>query len=429
MLVDRFERLALQGRRGNNWKMKQIHLVGALLALTLPVLAQPDATEREELMVKLPNGLSFPLVSPEAAQKAVAHPFALHLRDVTLFEALQELQKQSGVELDQLYGGMSSLEKRLSLDVETTSFSRALEAILDEAGVKASLRPWGTGHAWSVGWGDAAEYSNAPQSSVGAFGVRLDGVELITHKKTTFEKKAPASEQSQSLSLNLEIVPAPELKIVGVPRFRLTRVSDQAGHSLLSGPQGSSPFRFEKWRGPQSVYLKMADGARTLTRIEGVAIVVVPTREESLEIPNATEATGIERRFGRGDDAVTLTIEAVKRTVDFVSLRLKIVPIVQDKAGHTHNPLLWAEFVAASLKLKSADGRVLSALNYQTEPGDQDLTVWIGFRPDFVLQPGQQWPIRAEPAYPTGPLTLILNAPTAFVQTEIPFSFSEIPLP
>ena len=158
-------------------------LLCALLLCALPVGAQPDPPERVEPIVVPVNGLPFPLFSPGEVQKAVARPFAIRLRDATLFEALQELQKQSGVELDQLWGGRSSLEKKLSLDLETTSVTRAFDEIMDEADVKATLESYGRERTWSPRFYPKEAAPQPPQSGVGLFQVQAVSIDAVIHKQ------------------------------------------------------------------------------------------------------------------------------------------------------------------------------------------------------------------------------------------------------
>lgn len=398
--------------------MKTQILLGAVLVCAVPVWAQPDP------IIKPLNGLPFPLIAPAQAQALVQQPLVFHLREVTLRAALEDLQKQSGVKINTAWAGDDGqLDKKLSLDLETSSFAQAFDDITDEAGVKASLSRFGSDSAWNLRLGQNAANDDAPRSGVGEFQVRLSGINSNFSKSVKLGKNnAPTRTQKTTLSLSLDMVPAPGLKIIGAPRFRLTRAADAQGNSLLLPARDDPfPFRFNSWSFPRAVELKVpAAPTPNLAQLEGVAVVVVPTKRETLEIPDIAASKGTAHTFGTGRGAVSLTVEEVKQTGNSLSLRLKVRALGDRDDEGLSSPLLSAELLMGALQLKTADGQILSSGGYGANGGSNELLINAQF---VAPQPAGQ------NAAAPGPLTLLLDAPTEFAQTEVPFSFENVPLP
>ena len=123
--------------------MKIPLLFAALWICAAIASAQPDSNASgNDMPIFAPE---LPLITPdEATRIVVKKPIALHLREVTLWDALQQLKAQSGVEFN-LGERKSSetFEKTRSLDLETLSFDRAFDGILQAASVPGSLQSGG----------------------------------------------------------------------------------------------------------------------------------------------------------------------------------------------------------------------------------------------------------------------------------------------
>ena len=213
------------------------------------------------------------------------------------------------------------------------------------------------------------------------------------------------------------------------PRFRLTRAEDEQGNSLIFQQPAPFPFDFETSRSVIIFLKPPAQATKKVAHLEGVALVVVPLGRETLEIPDISAAKGVAHSVGRGENAVTLTVQEIERTDKSLFVRFKVLARTPQKQGAGLNPYLSAKFLAASLKLKNAEGRLLSAQSSTNNGNDGELTLGIKFTPEFFPRPGQDWNLWTDLPYPTGPLSLLLDAPSEFVQTQVPFSFSDLPLP
>lgn len=158
--------------------MKIRWLLTVILFCAAPVWAQTGA--------KLINELPFPLVTPARAQQLAEREIILHLRDVTLLAALQTLQKQSGIRFDS--GELVAREifaRHLSLDLKTTSFSRAFNAILKAAKTQGRLQHQHESSAWNLEFRHFAPDISWPRSGVGPFQIELQRVNSTLYKTAT----------------------------------------------------------------------------------------------------------------------------------------------------------------------------------------------------------------------------------------------------
>ena len=402
-------------------------LVGALVVCALPALAQPEQ--------KPVNGLPFPLVTPEEAGKLAfaEKPIALHLRDVTLGEALEELSKQSGVALDTSWGGDPEiLGKKLSLDLETRSFNEAFNAILDEADVKAVLRQMGGRGTWNVMFNQPDEQNDVMQSGTGLFQLRVLSLNSSLSKSVTPGNKGAAKRsQNTNLSVSFGMLPNPQVAVVGAPLLRITRAEDEKGRSLSDDRHNFLGFGN---RGEHSsVQLRpLEDASQKLAHLDGVAVYVIPIKRERWEVDDVLNAKDLSHDFQSGGQKLTLTIQRAQKNGDSVSLDLKL----SRPNGEGRDPSFSFEQLTSAVQLMDAKGQKLVAGGYSGTGGGNALTAQASFglapprRPPFILQDGKRVPAPPpEKLVLTEPIKLVFDFPTEFVQTEVPFSFSDVPLP
>lgn len=395
-------------------------LVGSLVLCALPALAQPD--------IKPDGAPSFPKVSPEDAAKLglTAQPIKLHLRDVTLRAALVELQKQSGIALDLSWGGGDALDKKLSLDIETRSFNAAFASILDEADVKARLQRWDGNATWNLQFG-AQDESDAPQSGVLPFQLRATNLNSNFNRYVTPGKtKAASRGQSETLSVTFTLPSDPQLTLATTPRIRLSRAEDEAGHSLLLPPD---PNRSNSDNGggvSQQIDVSLSapeKGSRTLAHLEGVATYVLADKREHWEIADLLKTPNATHTFESGGQTTTASLVGAEKKGASLQFEFQLrAPTGADMNGGK-NPLFSFEQISASLHLRDAKGRTFPSGGYSGSGESNGYTLQLRYA---LPAPGQGG---AEATTVAEPFALVFDAPTEFVQTEVPFSFSDLPLP
>ena len=439
--------------------MKNLFLLliaaGIAPVLCAPALAQPDTNGAR--FTQLVNDLPYPLVTPEEAVKRIAgKPIALKLRDVTLVQALQELQKQSGAKIDTAWNANSAeMKKKLSLDLETTSFNRALHEILDEAGVKARLQQ--LGGLWRLEVGSSDDNRNARQSGLDPLSIRLIKVNNTLSKTVDLsEPDQPQNSDDNALTLFFDTPPDPLLELAP-PRLRITRAEDEQGRALTLDKMedrqrfmapGVNPYLF---RQPLTIRLSQpAADARKLAHLEGVAIYVVPSAREFWEVPDALNAKDVEHEFISNDQTFRAVLQSVTQQGDGVEVKLKITAapeadLVRLGDPRIPPPLLSLRNVPSAMSLEDANGNILrpssSNINESSSDGITLVTAQfrqytvptrVVFRDGTVVRgnDGTAMRFRIASKNPLAPpFKFIFDAPKDFVQTEVPFSFSDVPLP
>lgn len=424
--------------------MKPSHLLCALLAcaapaLVVPACAQPDA-------IKPANGLPFPLVAPSQAEKlTAAAPLAIHLQNVTLRAALEELQKQSGVELDLARNGskeaQETLDKTMSIDVDTPSFYRAFNEILDEAGVKASLQRYETNRPWSVAINQPDSTKNAPQSVQGLFEMRLLRLSTTLSKTVNLGRTDKYAHSDQN-TLDVSVLLRPDLRLplLGVPRARVTRADDDQGRSLLVKPSDNA--QRDEWRNNSySFYndsyqqsqsnLRLsppAPDAKTLAHLEGVMVYALLTKTENWEVPDLLAQPEWTHSFASGDQKFEMTIKPTFKAGKTLSLNIEVSTNGAVIQGQVSPPMMAAGPVLAGLKIVDANGQVLRSSGYGGGSGEQKLTINPTFYPaNRYNRGGDDGDQKPKPL--AAPFKFSFDAPLGVVQTEVPFAFEDVPLP
>ncbi len=409
-------------------------LLCGLCALAVsPVFAQPLPLERTVPKI---NNLSLKEVTPDEAEKLVmpATGITLRLQDVTLTEALDELQKQSGVKLDYGWADKNTLDKKVSINMETHYFMPAFDAILDEAGVKASLQRFGRGDAYNVQFGQTEQDKTAPLlSGVGPFQVRLQSVQSNFNQKVNIsaDKKAVRS-QNRRFSIDFDNKTDPIVNVVGSPLVILKRVEDDKGRSLLdTNPNRWLRYGFDNsWSAvsAQNIQTPAAD-AKMLARVEGTAIYVVPSARQQWEITDILNNKNATHEFQSGGRTITVTVKSAERAGSAVNVNLEVNAPPQGNNGGQGDPLFSFGQMAKAFSLQNANGNVFRTSGYSGNSSNGKMEIRGQF--SLVAKRGPRGDNGEKPAAPTiaEPIKLVFDAPTEFVQTQVPFSFSDVPLP
>ena len=425
--------------------MKLALLPLACLIIAAPLCA-PSARAQPDVAAKQPLP-EMSQIAPEAALKLIGtRPIALHLRAVTVREALAQLQTQSGVNLAPAKGEASVLDKKVSLDIEATSFGVALDALARAAEVPVRVRPAPRVPGavapidgkpqWLVSFG--APGQEAPRAGVGPFQVSLEGVNSRQRRKVTLVlDDAPQRAGTDELGVYLLPVPTPDFEGYGAPTLRLTRAQDEQGRSLLPEVPAARPFEnintgytfvgFSEY----ALALKPLQGARKLAHLEGTATYVLPVGSEHWEVPDVLSNRIAEHDFQGGGQTIHLQVRNVQRSFGDVSMEFKLTPLVPAALFFIPPqapPYPFYHSITRSLRLRDANGQVWRPQGRGFGvTGTQDGSIPINFSSGPEVLGGA--PQTPDPFDVTGPLTLIFDGPVEFVQTTIPFSFENVPLP
>ena len=355
----------------------------------------------------------FPLVSPaEAATLAGIGPMKFDFENVTLRAALDELAGQSGTPFG--YGNGTppgTLDKTLSLHLETRSFDRAFAEIMDEAGVKAILfRASNT--LWSVGYGVPDAGREAPLSGTELFPARVMQLRSTLFQAVDLsDAGSKQGQQNSGLSVNLDLLPDARWFHIGLLQARLTRAEDEAGRSLLLAPDNGQPWSYGKFG------LKTpAKGAKMLAHLEGTTFYTVATKFEKWEVPDLLSAPQWTRSFQSGKDKTELTLKPMLKDEKRLILGIEIRSNRPVGEGLNARPLLATLALSRTLQIVDANGALLR--NYSYNGGGDNRSKKLSG--EFYLANGKPLAL---------PLHFVYSAPVEAVQTEVPFAFENVPLP
>ncbi len=392
-------------------------IAGAFFVCALPVLAQPDQRPT--------NGLPYPVISLEEAAKLGGNdkPIALHLRDVTLRQALEALQQQSGVTLDSSKATPDTLLKKLSLDLETNSFLDAFKTVLEEAGVKGRLEGVSSRRAFSVVFGASpfALPDDAPQSGVEAFKIFAVSLNSTLSKRVKLGK-TPTHDQELSVNVEMGYELDPLLPVVGNVRWRVSRAEDEKGRSLKS--DGMRRFGRFQTNGPlgQGGFLlaSVQPDSRKVVHLDGAAIFVLSTKSEKWEENDVVNTKNLAHTFRGTSGNISVAITGASQSGNTVQLDIQMT----GRFGNAQESEFTPNQIMSALRLVDATGQQLSSSGYNGNGTETTFTV----KAKFVLPGDNVLPLEAKDDQ-TRPIKLILDVPVEFVQTEVPFSFSDLPLP
>ncbi len=386
------------------------------------------------------NGLLLKEVSPDEAEKLVmpAKGIALHLKDATLSEALDELQKQSGVKLNYGWADKNTLDKKVSVDMETRYFQPAFDAITDEAGVKASLQVFGNRADYNVQFGQTNGDKTAPLlSGVGPFQLRLQSVQSNFNQTVNVSAdKKDVRSQNRQFSIDFSNKTDPIVNIVGSPMILLKRVEDDKGRSLLDANDNRRMrYGFEAGWGAnnaQNVQVPAAD-AKMLARVEGTATYVVPSAWQQWEIADVLGKKDLTHEFQSGGRTITVIVKGAEGEGNSINLKLEInAPPQGNNEGGT-DPLLSFSQIAKAFTLQDANGNVLRTGGYSGSGrgGAEGQKMQLSGVFVSATNGGPRGDNGKMPAPPeiAEPVKLVFDAPTEFVQTTVPFAFKDVPLP
>ncbi len=410
--------------------MKKSVLLAITLACAAPMSAQTT------------NNSLFRVITPAQAQK-FDKDIALHLRDTTFVQALVELQKQSAVPLNLANLDRKTLGTPLSIDVETPSFNRALDAIADEAGLQVQVAKFHDAAPRIVTLRDAQRRFDAPELSPdapasvdGLFATRLQKLEVKRlHSLDWIASQAPVRAQDENLNVALDVAYDSRLPVVGPSRLRVTRAEDDQGRSLVPPSVAEkAPFYFFSMGNSDNKTTKTVallppqSDARKLAHLEGVVIYVLSGAREKWEVPVALDGKfPLEHDFKNGGQDVRISLQSVERKGEDLNVKIGMTAPGGGDWGVLGNPLFSYSDALSWMYFEDASGAILRP---QSDGGGQEgnkmnARAIFQMPQNMTLFPRQG----VEPAKITLPLKFVFDAPTEFVQTEVPFAFENVPLP
>lgn len=243
---------------------------------------------------------------------------------------------------------------------------------------------------------------------------------------TPGKTKAANRGQSGTLSVTLALPLDPQVLLAITPRIRLSRAEDEAGRSLLLPPD---PDRTNSEYGNGvfqqiDVFLRAPEeGSRELTLLEGVTTFLLTDKREHWEIADLMKTQNAAHAFASGGQNLTALVVGAQKKGTTLQLDFQLRAPNAIAFNEGTNPFFSLEQIAASVHLRDAKGRTLSPGGYNGSVEWNGCTLQLRFSLPATDIAANRDPVVNEP------VKFIFDAPVEFVQTEVPFSFSDLPLP
>ena len=322
-------------------------------------------------------------------------PVTLDLKDVPFARALREIAERTGVQFE----GVSGLPDR----PVTAKFDRApLMQVLDVLAAAANLQ-WTFESEATVYWRKNPPLSR-PSCYTGGFKASLSRIDVY---------KSWDYQQGHGLMwVYLETRMEPGIRPIGVPRFEVSEIRDEAGNELPRdsemqecSPKGYSPDGMGRRSG--AVYesspftINQLDrSVKKLSKISGRAIFLFPLDRMVLEIADLCEETSVTR----GD--------LVFQVNEILTSSLKLTLTSNGNLGYLNHHV-----DPESLVLIDAEGREYvrgTDFDVRVDQMSADTVRYcVEFNENVCFQP----------------VALRFMATGQFFEKVVPFEFKDIPLP
>ncbi len=409
------------------------------LLFSLLALTAWNVAGRAQPAVARDTKLEAPLVSSAQAQKlALPDDIQIHLRDVTLRAALQELEKQSGLPFD--LSGLSGekLDAKISIDIDTPSVTRALDAIADEANLKLILERAQRYDEWHVRENRGGAPTRYTADSVdGPFAARLLKLDVSLFKQLDLDNPKPERTQKDNLNVTLELAADPGWPIGGLPTLRATRAEDDKGRSLLAPPRAPTdalynapydPGFADIWSQKTATLqlLPPAADARAIAHLEGEALYLVATKRALWELPDLLKDKEPTYTFNIGETPVKTKISNATLEAERGSFRIEFA-LPEGVSWQSFSGNLYSVFgVVSWMSIEDARGTRLVVLGGGGSSGGESFYSNVNFSaPTKVSSATGQTQVPKLQL----PLKLTFSPPTDWVQAQAKFKFDDVPLP
>ena len=393
-------------------------LAGAVAACAQAATAQPK--------------LEAPIVSSAQAQKLVLpDDIQIHLRDVTLRAALQELEKQSGLPFDLSALSEEKLNAKISIDIDTPSVTHALDAIADEANLKLVLAHTQRYDGWHVRENQGGAPTRYTADAVdGLFAARLLKLDVSLFKQLDLDNPKPEPTQNDNLNLTLELTADPGWPIGGLPVVRATRAEDDQGRSLLAPPRAPQNATYDAgftdvWSQKTATLqlLPPAADARAIAHLEGEALYMVATKRALWEVTDLLKDKEPTYTFNIGETPVKVTMNNARIENERARFEIKFALPVGTSWQSFSGNLYSVYGVVNWMTMEDAAGTRLIGSGDGGGSNAEGFSSYVTFSlppnaPDQTEQPKLKLPLK-----------FTFEPPTDWVQAQAKFKFEDVPLP
>jgi hypothetical protein len=360
----------------------------------------------------------FETITADAAERLLggATPITIHLRDATVQTVLNELTRQTGVKftLTAPSARQQAMDAKVTIDVDRQPFWVATQSVLAQAKLRFSSMIDSNHIALAVPdvYPREAMPVNAPLVTHGPVTIALSQVHAA--RGTTVLLAQPEHPQTQnSLLVVGRFTMDPRLMLLNYPQsLHIEEAVDEKGNSLVAGQRAQAAWANGSSNGGE---LKIGldnppNRGKTLARLKGTFVFTAATRWTHWEVPVTNQRDNIVKTIAMQQGDVTYTMRGVKPYDNLYELVLAVngPKFVTDRVGSTLTQQVRLEDAARhALPQRSSSGSLEGATYLLTEKfSNQNAADMVG-----------------------EPTTVVVNLPTEIKNIEVPFEFTNLPLP
>lgn len=323
----------------------------------------------------------------------------LHVKDMHPREALAALEKQSGMSFRMLtesdWGGRGEV-KPVTVDAERRPYWEVFRSICQQAGL--SLREFGMLRLIP----EKPSNFDGPNCVSGPFFIEATSAYYNYDRSVGYARNDRST--SERLSVTLGVYPEPKLRGVQYyQRITITHAVDEKGNDMAAKvtypDQWSNGREVIEGYGVQLKPSKESGG--TLKKLAGSFRVRLAAGTEKWELPNVLAAKGKEKQIGD----VLLSVKEARRDKQTITLNLS------------------AQSPSARRDVSSRSSRS-AVLIVALSPSGKEIT-----RHTLTLNGGSGGVSMSFTAQEDGPVKLVWEVPTETKEIEVPFEFTDLPLP
>lgn len=337
----------------------------------------------------------------------------MHVKDGSPERALAELSRQGMYAIPTMPENLFQQEHmnvptKVTLDVDRQPFWVAMRQYCEKTGLRVNAMGGERKFVITMG-GD--ESLLGPVVYSGPFMVVANSV-TRTSSINLAHDRAPA----RSLNLQITVFAEPKLNVMGHDYYpRLTEAVDDRGNSLLVPRQVmySSMSQDVSMRWTLGAPLSIPENLGTrLVRLKGFCRVMMQTRSETWEVPNALTAGGATQSKAIGGRRYV--VNELKAVGNGDAYQLKLTVVREGARGE-----MWQQFGRGMrVSLVDGDGKALANRGWGQEGPEEKATYTYTF--SRGTDTGGQTGAAAK---------LVLEVPTEVKEVEVPFEFKDLPLP
>jgi hypothetical protein len=329
---------------------KELIGMGATILPFLPEIDASTSAEKKDRLARIRSELE----KGSTVQSADASTITLS-GNMSFGEILAEMKKQTGNEVLDFRNRLGQPDENLRLDVDFKDepFWKAIDSILDQAGLtvyifsgelrKLALVSKTGGDRDRTGTGD---YS-------GPF--RVEATELFAQRNL----RNPANE---GMRIRLEVLWEPRLAplLIRQPYENITIIADDGNELASTAPQGTAEIPVQSTVSSVDIVVPIELPDRAATKIKsltGTFYALVPGQEVQFEFEELEGARGIVKQ----QSGVTVTLDRITKNRDIYEIRIRVK--LSDSSEQMQTHLDWA--ASNVVQLIANDGRRFEDPNFE----------------------------------------------------------------